>query len=177
MLDLNVSSGLRKMQAQDLAIVLSWRNHPKVRGAMYSQHEISLEEHERWFAQAELDQQKHLLIYEDAGKPLGFMNLTIADPVARRVVWGFYLAPEAARGSGKALCAAALNHAFSYLGMNKVCGEVLDFNERSIRLHERLGFKKEGELRQHHFNGDHYHSILIFGILREEWKPIQEGNN
>ncbi|NQD81620.1 GNAT family N-acetyltransferase, partial [Pseudomonas sp. CrR14] len=84
--------------------------------------------------------------------------------------WGFYLAPGAPRGTGQQLGEAALAFAFDSLGLHKVCGQALAFNERSIRFHEKLGFVQEGALREQHYDGATYHTIIHFGLLRYEWQ-------
>ena len=90
---------LRPMKEFDLEKVLQWRNHPEVRRYMYTTHEISLDEHRNWFVSASENPAVELLIYEQDDKARGFVNITrtrcwqVAD-------WGFYLAPDAPRGSG-----------------------------------------------------------------------------
>ena len=43
---------IRSMAEEDLTMVLAWSNHPEVRRFMFTQHEISLEEHTQWFMRA-----------------------------------------------------------------------------------------------------------------------------
>ncbi|NML86970.1 UDP-4-amino-4,6-dideoxy-N-acetyl-beta-L-altrosamine N-acetyltransferase [Polaromonas sp.] len=154
----------------DLERVLAWRNHPDVRRNMYTQHEITLDEHQRWFERTLPDPKKHLLIFEENHQPLGFVNFNevgnggLAD-------WGFYAAPDAPKGSGRQLGRAALNHAFSQLKLHKVCGQALAYNHRSIQFHQSLGFQQEGNLRDQHFDGECYHHVICFGLLCHEWQP------
>lgn len=160
---------LRPMVHADLARVLTWRNHPEVRRHMYTQHEITRDEHARWFERALQHPDKHLLIFELANQPLGFVNFTelASGGVAH---WGFYAAPDAPRGSGKRLGRAALEHAFVRLTLHKVCGQALAYNQRSIHFHRSLGFMQEGTLRDQHFDGERYHHVICFGLLRAEWQ-------
>jgi|SRR3990167_730836 len=169
-----INQSIRNMRRDDLELVLSWRNHPDVRRYMYSQHEISLEEHQRWFEQSVNNPSRHLLIFDLDGVPLGFIsfNRLASSGVAD---WGFYAAPFAPKGSGRQLGRAALNHAFTELGLQKVCGQALAYNERSIKFHRDLGFQQEGILREQHFDGEQYQSVVCFGLLRREWQPLQEG--
>lgn len=159
---------IRPMVRKDLELVLAWRNHPEVRRHMYTQHEIGMDEHRRWFDRAIEDSRKHLLIYESGARSLGFINFYVAGE-GRVVEWGFYAAPDAPRGSGRKLGHLALEHAFGHLDFHKVCGEALGGNERSIRLHQTLGFQQEGVLRDQHFDGERYHHVVCFGLLRSEW--------
>ena len=166
----SVESSVREMTSDDLEIVLNWRNHADVRRYMYTQHEISLAEHESWFERAVQNPKKHLLIFEQTAVPLGFVNFNeneeggIAD-------WGFYIAPDAAKGTGRSLGYAALSHAFAILKLHKICGQALAYNQRSIQFHQRMGFTQEGTLREQHFDGEQYHHIVCFGLLATEWPP------
>ena len=164
-----VTSQIRPMVHADLELVLTWRNHPDVRRYMYTQHDITLAEHQRWFERSLPDPNKHLLVFEDNHQPLGFVNFNetgiggIAD-------WGFYAAPDAPKGSGRQLGSAALTHAFTQLKFHKVNGQALAYNERSIQFHQSLGFQKEGILREQHFDGERYHHVICLGLLRHEWR-------
>lgn len=164
---------LRSMQESDLERVLTWRNHPDVRRYMYTQRLIALDEHRAWFERASQAPQRHLLIYEQGGRPLGFVNLNVVDVQAGRAEWGFYLAPEAPRGSGKGLGQCTLEYAFTTLGLHKLCGEVLADNQRSLHFHSRLGFRREATLCDHFHDGNTYHDVIGFGLLAEEWRDSQ----
>lgn len=160
---------LRPMTESDLECVLQWRNHPEVRRYMYTTHEIHLYEHRKWFSGASENPAVELLIYEQDDKAQGFVNITRTR--SREVAdWGFYLAPAAPRGSGRELGTQTLNHAFEDLGLHKLCGQALGFNERSISFHKRLGFTEEGRLREQHFDGSQFHDVVCFGLLKCEWQ-------
>lgn len=161
---------LRPMTREDLLRVLAWRNHPDIRSVMLNRHEISLAEHRAWFERASCDPTKRLLIFDEGGNALGFVSFTgirgggIAD-------WGFYTAPDAAKGTGRRLGISALNLGFGEIGLHKICGQALAFNEASIRFHRMLGFRQEGILREQHFDGRHFRDLICFGLLRQEWHP------
>lgn len=161
-------SRVRPLASDDLERVLQWRNHPNVRRFMLTQHEISPDEHRSWFARKSADPTRRLLLVEDEDVPLGFVQFSgVANGAAAE--WGFYAAPEAPGGSGHKLGVAALDFAFQSLGLHKVCGQALAFNDGSIRLHERLGFRREGVLREQHRIDNAYHDMLCFGLLCSEW--------
>lgn len=158
------------MGRADLEQVLAWRNHPEVRRFMYTTHEISLDEHRHWFERTSLDPNTHLRIYEKDGEAFGFINIckTRSPHIAD---WGFYISPDAPKGIGGLLGNEALKFAFNELKLHKLCGQALGFNDRSISFHKRLGFVEEGCLREQHFDGTHYHDVVCFGLLTQEWQP------
>jgi RimJ/RimL family protein N-acetyltransferase len=84
--------------------------------------------------------------------------------------WGFYNAPDAPRGSGRAMGRLTLAKAFGEERLHKVFGQVLVDNAGSIRLHQALGFRPEGVLRAHYLdNAGSHHDIHCFGLLRHDW--------
>lgn len=159
---------VRLVAKTDLALILSWRNHPDVRRLMFTQHQISWEEHLQWFSNACQDNSRCLLIVEESNKPIGYVQFTYVatDGV---VNWGFYTDPDAAKGTGRKLGKAALNHAFDVLNLHKVCGQAIGSNVASIGFHRSLGFSQEGLLRDHQHIDGKYQDLYCFGLLSREW--------
>lgn len=164
-----ISSRIRVMSHADLALVLVWRNHPEIRRYMYTQHEITLAEHQGWFERCLPNPRKHLLIFEINQQPQGFVSFSEAE-IGGIANWGFYMAPDAPKGSGLQLGHAALSYAFTEIKLHRINGEALAYNQRSIQFHQKLGFQEEGILRDQHFDGDRYHHVICFGLLCHEWQ-------
>jgi UDP-4-amino-4,6-dideoxy-N-acetyl-beta-L-altrosamine N-acetyltransferase len=161
------------MTEGDLEMVLRWRNHPDVRRHMFTSHEIGREEHCRWFEQCERDPDRFLLIHERGGSPTAYVSF-FRHGQARRADWGFYVAPCAPKGSGRAMAHEALCFAFETLGLHKVCGEAMASNVASIGFHRSLGFTREGVLREQHFDGSLYRDVFCFGLLESDWRGRRE---
>jgi UDP-4-amino-4,6-dideoxy-N-acetyl-beta-L-altrosamine N-acetyltransferase len=159
---------IRAMTISDLEKVFNWRNHPDVRLNMFSQHELSFEEHSNWFELASKDARRHLLVYEADSSPIGFINFNVFDS-GGIAEWGFYSAPDAPKGTGYSLGIAALNYAFTSLGLHKLCGQVINYNLASINFHLKLGFIKEGILKEQFYDGQNYHDVCCFGLLAKSW--------
>lgn len=158
----------RAVTQNDLPMLLNWRNHADVRRFMFTQHEISQEEHQNWFERVNQDDSRCLLIIETSHDPIGYVQFNnvciggVSD-------WGFYTRPNAPSGSGKKLGETALQHAFEKLQLHKVCGQAIDTNEASIRFHRKLGFTHEGTLREHQRIDHSYQDVICFGLLTHEW--------
>lgn len=153
-------------------MVLAWRNHPAVRSYMLTQHEISLQEHRNWFARVKKDKNRQQLLVLDGAEPVGFVQF---NPVYQGGIadWGFYARPDAPKGSGTKLGQAALAHAFKVLGLHKVCGQAIESNMASVAVHQKLGFREEGRLREQQRIANQYHTLFCFGLLAREWQDDQ----
>lgn len=156
------------MIASDLESVLKLRNHPEIRRYMLTQHEITMEEHIKWFKCASQNQGIKLLIFEINDVCSGFVQFKKTNHPSV-VDWGFYVAPGAPKGTGRKLGIAALQYAFEQEKFHKICGQALEVNWPSIQFHKSLGFVQEGVLREQHLNGDSSQDLICFGILRKEW--------
>jgi L-amino acid N-acyltransferase YncA len=126
----------------------SWRNHPRVRAASFTTHEIAEAEHARWWAAVRADAAKQVLIYDHEGVAAGVV--TYSGLSGRSGYWGFYLDLDGLERSGALLPAwvglerDAIGHAFGPLGLATLRGEVLADNEPVRRLHRRFGFVEIG---------------------------------
>lgn len=160
---------LRNIQDDELELMRSWRNSPAVRRNMYTRHEISSEEHQRWWTRTRQREDQQYFMYEIDGKPLGIVAFTIIDTANSNCSWAFYAAPDAPRGTGSKMEFLALDYVFSSLKLHKLHCEVLAFNTPVIKLHQKFGFQEEGVFRQHHRTDDGYTDIHRLGMIAHEW--------
>lgn len=67
-------------------------------------------------------------------------------------------------------CRALINHAFYKWELNRVQIRCAVGNTRSCAIPERLGFTKEGCIREAERLGEgHFVSLYVYGILKSEW--------
>jgi len=77
--------------------------------------------------------------------------------------WGHGYAAEAARG--------LLRWAFDTLDLNRVQAETDTRNEASARVLQKLGFVREGMLREDCVVNGEVSDSFVFGLLRRDWHP------
>jgi [ribosomal protein S5]-alanine N-acetyltransferase len=73
------------------------------------------------------------------------------------------------KGYGSEATRLLVRHGFETLNLHRIWLHVYEYNERGIRAYERVGFQREGVLRQDRFYEGRYWNTLVMGILREEW--------
>jgi [ribosomal protein S5]-alanine N-acetyltransferase len=108
----------------------------------------------------------------DDGSFIGWCSLSGWNAEYRSASLG-YCYTEAAWGHGFATEAAhaLLRWAFDTLDLNRVQAETDTRNVASARVLEKLGFVREGTLREDCIvNGDVSDS-WVYGLLRREWRP------
>ncbi len=167
-----MSGVLRGVELTDLPSIRNWRNHPDINHYMFSQHEITEDEHYAWFEASHISLLRTLSVYEENGEIKGFLQLQKKSQESDVYEWGFYISPDAVRGTGTKMARLALNKIFIEMSGAKAYAEVLSFNIPSIKLHQKLGFYQEGLLRQHHFLNKQYNDVHCFGLLKSEWQEM-----
>lgn len=71
-------------------------------------------------------------------------------------------------------CVAMLDYLFDELGLHRAeirCGTG---NQRSCAIPERLGFTREGVVREAEWVNDRWVDLVVWGILEEEWRRMRE---
>ena len=109
------------------------------------------------------------------GAFIGWCSLTRWNPEHRSASLGYCL-DEAAWGHGYATEAARalLKWAFETLDLNRVQAEADTRNAASARVLEKLGFVREGTLREDCVVAGVVSDSWVFGLLRREWQPSPE---
>ena len=105
------------------------------------------------------------------GRLVGVVGLHGIDRVNRKTSIGYWVAqPHQGRGIVTRACAALLSYLFEQLGLNCVEIGCAVGNARSAAIPERLGFTKEGVLRQREWLYDHFVDHVVYGLLASEWR-------
>jgi RimJ/RimL family protein N-acetyltransferase len=73
------------------------------------------------------------------------------------------------KGFGRSAVKAIVEKAFGEIGMNKVWLMAYASNVRAIAMYEKIGFQKEGLLREEYFWQGTYHDICRMGLLKKDW--------
>ena len=76
---------------------------------------------------------------------------------------------EWGKGYGSEATQLMVGYAFNTLNLNRVWLEAYEYNQRGIHIYEKVGFLKEGTLRQDHYLEGRYWNTILMGILREDW--------
>ncbi len=106
---------------------------------------------------------------------IGSAGLRHLDHKNRCSAFGIAIGEKAewSRGYGSEATSLLLRHAFDTANLHRVWLHVHAFNERAIRCYERLGFRREGVLRDEVFRDGRYWDTLVMGILEGEWRAFQ----
>ena len=106
---------------------------------------------------------------------IGWCGVTRWNPEYRSASMGYCL-DEDAWGHGYATEAgrSLLRWAFDTLDLNRVQAEVDTRNQASARVLEKLGFRREGTLREDCIVDGVVSDSWVYGLIRRQWGPSVE---
>lgn len=110
-----------------------------------------------------------LALRED-DKLIGSVTLFHPDFTHRRVEVGYALGREYwQKGYMQETLNAVFNYAFDELNFHRLEADVDPRNTASIRILERLGFQREGYLRERWQVNGEIQDAIFFGLLKPDW--------
>jgi ribosomal-protein-serine acetyltransferase len=103
-------------------------------------------------------------------KPVGSIGYANLDWADHKTEIGYWI-DSSMQGKGIVTksCRVLITFAFEQYHLNKVEIHCATGNVRSRAIPERLGFTQEGVIRQAERCNDHYHDIVVYGMLASEW--------
>jgi ribosomal-protein-alanine N-acetyltransferase len=165
---------LRAIEREDAVDLHRLFGDPGVTRQMSLPRLRSLAEAEAMVADIERLFRAHALyqwaVVEADDRLVGTATLASLDAAQRRAEIGFALVPGR-RGRGVMTLAteALLDFAFGTMRLRRIEADVDPDNESSIRLLERLGFRREGLLRERWLVEGEPRDAVLMGLLAADW--------
>ena len=167
---------LRPLTTADAPALFALKSDARVQ--RYGSH-TPWTQHEQATAWLERDRQgmadgRHVhfgIIRREDGVMVGTCTLYDLDAQCRCADVGYALLPSAwGRGYANEAVTALLDFGFERLALNRVSADIDPRNAPSARALERLGFTREGHLRERWIVGDEVCDSWIYGLLAREWR-------
>ncbi len=168
---------LRPVRRTDIEYFLKWFNDPEV-----TQY-LSM-----YLPMTEMGEEKYIeelgttragtnvsfvieAIDEKHNTPIGNIALGNIHPKNHNAGFGIAIGEKNywSKGYGTESAQLIIQYGFDQLNLHRITSSAISYNERSIRLHKRVGFVEEGRYREVDFKNGAYHDLVMFGLLKKEW--------
>src|SRR5688500_5886257 len=102
---------------------------------------------------------------------VGRVGLYNIDLTNKSASIGYWLSKQwLGKGIITRCCKTVINEGFSRLQLNRIEIRAATENHKSQAIPERLGFKKEGIIRQGEFVNNQFVDLYVYSMLKEEWE-------
>lgn len=163
---------LRIMEKEDFPLFTEWNNNPEFWGEISTPIQRSKTEMEKLLSEPSPYEFKDFIIQKKDESRIGWIAFFYAPhPMGKTLEIGYSLIPNERR---KGYCSEAAQIMVDYLFLTKEasCIQATTHvkNAASQGVLEKTGFKREGIMRKRSFIRGEWTDIVLFSILREEWK-------
>lgn len=167
---------IRPLEKDDLPLVKHWLNSHEISRIMGYLPVLSNHEQLLWFEGIKKYRTAYVfaICIGESGEHIGNIGLGNIDFMNRHAMLNIFIADHENRGKGYGRKAISdlLDFAFNRLNLNKVYLQTSPQFKDAVLLYERIGFVKEGAMRQHYACDGEYHDKLILSMLRKEYEQL-----
>ena len=165
---------LKEIDSSDLPKMLVWRNKKENTKWFFNQDEITNEKQEEWYNLYLEDKSDNMFIIETKdGIPIGTIGIKNIDKQNKQAELGRMLIGEKEyldKGYAVEATKTLVKYCFEKMNLNRIYLEVFEHNVKAINMYKKVGFKKEGSLRQAIFANAKWFNITLMSILKNEFE-------
>lgn len=169
---------LRPVTKSDLPTLLRGMNSEGVMFHLGPHFPYTDAEQEAWFQ--EISQSEHDRVFMICGgddRPVGEVVL---DRIHHRnrsgeILIALFDEADWGHGYGTDALRTLLRFAFDEMNFHRIQLLVHEDNDRAIKAYEKLGFVREGLLRDENFRGGRYTNTFVMGLLADEFRAATGG--
>jgi len=168
---------LRAIEKVDLPLLQKWANDPEIQYWLGGWHfPTNSNDQEKWFNSLNVNStnQRFVIETKDMGV-IGSANLVDIDWKNKNAFHGMMLGDKDIRGKGYGVetVMTIMRYAFEELGLNRLDGSMIEYNEASLKMYiEKCGWKEEGRQRNWYFRKNRYWDRIMVGITREGYLEL-----
>jgi diamine N-acetyltransferase len=170
---------LRALTTNDIEITLSWHNREDIT-RLYSGHPfpVNIEMERQWYEKilkSNFPTTVFGIVYIETQELIGLTSLKEINMINRNGEFAIFIGDRKFRGKGfsKEATLDTLCFGFNKLGLNRIFLKVLEHNETAINLYQKIGFKKEGILRESVYRDGEFKNEIVYSLLKSEFSEYQ----
>lgn len=163
---------IRRFEKADIENKVNWINDSRNNKFLHYDLPLEIKKTERWFDANKDRTDRYDGIIELNGIPVGLIGLLNIDLKNLKAEYYVCIGEQGAKGKGVATRASILllRYAFSKLGLNKVYLYTETENTSAQGLFEKVGFLKEGLLKEDLIYNNRRVDRFFYGITKKEFE-------
>jgi RimJ/RimL family protein N-acetyltransferase len=164
---------LRILEESDIPLTTKWMNDAEISEIMGYLPAQSLASQLKWYQAIMNDKSRFIFAICDKNthEHIGNVGLGNIDYIHRHAMFNIFLVKRENRskGVGTEATRLMLDFAFFKLNLNKVHLRTSERFVEANKMYQRIGFMKEGVMRQHYYTNGNYEDKILYSILKSEY--------
>jgi RimJ/RimL family protein N-acetyltransferase len=172
---------LRAIEANDLPLLKEWSNDPEIQYMLGGwQFPVNSNDQEKWFNSLTIKSENQRFAIESGELGLiGMANLVSIDWKNKNAFHGMMLGNIEMRGKGFGVdtVMTIMKYAFEELGLQRLDGSMIEYNEASLKLYlGKCGWKEEGRQRNWYFRKNRFWDRILVGVTKSDYEELIAAN-
>lgn len=161
---------LRTVEEEDVKFLRDNINRQDVRTHLTARNPVNLKQEKDFFEEViSSEDNVHLAISREE-EIIGIISLEEDEKDLRVAELGIWIDPDHhGKGYGTEAAKLVTDYGFNELNYHRIMARAHGENKGSQRIWEKLGFTKEGELREQVYRQGEFTDAYLYGILEHEW--------
>lgn len=162
---------IRKFTFDDIPNKIEWINNPDNNRYLHYDLPLEYEKTVKWFLNNQDRDDRYDAVIEVDGVPVGLIGLLSIDKRNNKAEYYISMGLTSYKGKGVAAQASRLilNYAFNELKLNRIYLFTESDNIIAQRLFEKIGFVKEGVLKNDVYSKGHFVDCYAYAICRSDF--------
>lgn len=163
---------IRLMEENDIEFVRQLHNQESTLNKLTDPFHVSREEQVLWFQSLSKSRKsrRYVLIEKKSREICGIIRIDDLDLANRSATVGADIDLRFRRqGLATEAYRLIIEYLFNSLGLHRLQLVTLETNEIALGLYEKLGFQKEGIIRDSIYRDGKFNNLILMGLLQSEW--------
>lgn len=158
---------LRPMTIEDSKYIVEWRNRPEIKKYFIYQEEFTVQGQKEWiknYIEKGLVKQ-FMIVKSENNDVIGSVYLRDIDYKFKKAEFGIFFGKEYGKGFGTKAAKIIIKYAFEELKLHRIYLRVFADNARALASYNKVGFQREGILRDDVYVDNKYRDIVWMAII------------
>lgn len=168
---------LRPITYQDTYLIVKWRNNPMVRNNFIFREKFTAEMHNKWMkSKVMTGEVVQYIILDKLDNAIGCVYYRDIDNINRSAEFGIFIGEDSylGQGIGSEVTTIFIKYGIETLNLHRIQLRLIESNKIAYKCYEKVGFKKEGILRDYVMIDNNYINIIFMSILEEDYYKHKE---
>jgi len=167
---------MRFLEERDLEFRVSLFNDESILPKMGFRQPIQLEKTKEWYKRIQQKSDRADFVFFQGEKVLGMGGLVNINEIDENAELYIAMFPSyQGQGFGTICLLKICSYGFDMLNLHRIYLYMFFDNLQALKFYEKVGFQKEGILREHCFKDGEFKDRYVLGILKKEWESLKNG--
>lgn len=162
---------LSEIKKKDLELLKKWRNNPRILKFNTQYFLLNMEHQKRWFDEIkDKGTKSKMFVFRYRNKTIGVGGLIHLDNKNKNADIAIILGESKMQGKGfgKKMLQLLVDYGFEKMKLHRIGAEIFEYNIISLKLFEKLNFKKEAEMKDVLWRDGKWWKIFTYSIINLE---------